>query len=131
MQRTKKILIHLLILSVLALPILLHADLGGTKEGLVTCKDNCQWNELLGMVNRIVKFILFDLVLPISAIMFAYAGILLVTSGGSSEAKSKAKGIFTNVALGLILAVGAWLIISTILQLLGYDGSWIGLKLGV
>ncbi len=56
--------------------------------------------------------------------MFAYAGFELVTSGGSTEKKSKAKSIFTSVAIGLIIAAAAFLIIQTVLSIVGYDKSW-------
>lgn len=78
------------------------------------------------LFNKVIRFILFDIVVPIAAIMFAYAGFLLVTSGGSSEARTKANTIFTNTVWGLVIAVAAWLIIRTILSTLGYDGAWIG-----
>ena len=108
------------------------SDVG--KGGLVKCgterdKDNnitnpCGFNDVLTLINTIVKFILFNLALPIAAIMFAYAGFELVTSGGSTEKKSKAKEIFTNVAIGLIVIAVAFLIIQTILSIVGYDQSW-------
>ena len=79
------------------------------------------------MVNRIVDFILKDLVLPIAAIMFAYAGFLLITSGGeAAQARTKAKDIFTNTLLGLLIAMAAFLIIKTLLHILGFNGAWIG-----
>jgi len=81
---------------------------------------------LMKMINKVVNFILFTMAVPIAAIMFAYAGFLLVTSGGETSKRTKAKSIFTNVAIGLVLAVAAWLIINTILSILGFDGSWIG-----
>jgi hypothetical protein len=101
--------------------------------GLVPdCSPNCQWNDLLEMVNRVINFFLFSMVVPIAAIMFFYAGLLLVTSGGeSSEAKTKAKSIFLNTVIGLVIAIAAWLIITTLLSILGYDGTWIGLKIGI
>lgn len=104
-------------------------------EGLVTCgrgadqsvENTCGFKDIMIMINNIITFILTKLALPVCALMFAYAGFILVTAGGeSSEAKSKAKGIFTNAAVGLMLVAGAWLIIKTILTTLGYDGGWIG-----
>ena len=99
----------------------------GTKAALADDNPNndvCEglngWNNLMTLVNNVVNFVLFKLALPIAAIMFVYAGFELVTSGGSSEKKSKAKKIFTNVAIGLILAAAAWLIVNTILVLLEY-----------
>jgi hypothetical protein len=86
----------------------------------------CNFKDAMTLVNTIITFILFSLVLPVSAIMFAYAGFKLVTSGGSTEARSKAKSIFTSALIGLVIAAAAWLIIRTILSILGYDGAWIG-----
>ena len=107
--------------------------------GLVPCSNTpdasgkilqpCDFNALMDLVNNIITFILFYMAIPIAAIMFAYAGFLLITAGGG-EAKTKAKGIFTNAVLGLLLAAAAWLIVSTILSILGYEGAWIGLKIG-
>ncbi len=97
--------------------------------GLVDCTNNCQWNDLLALVNKVIHFILFDLSLPIAAIMFAYAGVLLITSGARTENRAKAKEIFINTLYGLLLAVAAWLIVMTILNIVGYQGDWIGFPL--
>ena len=86
----------------------------------------CDFNAFMALINKVIRFILFALAIPIAAIMFAYAGFLMVTSGGSTEARGKAKKIFTNAAYGLVIAATAWLIVRTILSILGYDGAWIG-----
>lgn len=106
----------------------LPTDLSTKGLGLTAAcpKNGCGFNELLGMINKVIKFIIFDLAVPIAAIMFAYAGIILLTSGGNETQKGKAKKIFGGVAIGLVVAAAAWLIIETILKTLGYDGSWIG-----
>ena len=100
--------------------------------GLVPCGTTanpkpCDFNQLMNLVNTVIKFILYDMVIPIAAIMFAYAGFLMVTAGQeTSGARTKAKSIFTNAVIGLIFAVAAFLIVRTILSILGYQGSWIG-----
>ena len=104
----------------------------GADSGLVTCGTTanptpCDFNGLMETVNKVVNFFLFRMALPIAAIMFAYAGFLLVTSGGEAGKRTKAKDIFMNVALGLVFAAAAWLIIHTVLNIVGFDGSWIGL----
>ena len=87
----------------------------------------CGFGEFLNLVNRVVSFILFSLVVPIAAIMFFYAGFIMITSGGeSADGRTKAKKIFTNAVIGLVLAAAAWLIVNTILSILGYSGTWIG-----
>ena len=121
MRKTKQILFIILIFSTLITPFFSYA------AGLVPCAgSDCNFNALMTLFNKVIRFILFDIVVPIAAIMFAYAGFLLVTSGGSSEARTKANTIFTNTVWGLVIAVAAWLIIRTILSTLGYDGAWIG-----
>jgi len=106
----------------------LPEDLSTKGLGLTAAcpKTGCGFNELLEMVNKVVKFIIFDLAIPVAAIMFAYAGIILLISGGDPSKKTKAKEIFLGVVIGLVVAAAAWLIIETILKTLGYDGSWIG-----
>lgn len=98
--------------------------------GLIPCDGSaekpCDFNALMMLINKIISFILFALALPIAAIMFAYAGFLMVTSGGSAESKGKAKNIFTNAVFGIVIAAGSWLIVKTILTILGFDGGWIG-----
>lgn len=86
----------------------------------------CDFNYFLFMINKIINFILTVLALPLAAIAFAYAGFLLLFSGGQSSQREKAKSIFWNTAKGLIIIAACWLIVSTILSVLGYDGAWIG-----
>ena len=126
-QFTLSILAFITVFLFLLLPVVSLAQ-----DGLVTCDNitqNCDFNALMAMVNKVISFLLIDLALPLAAIMFAYAGILMVTGAGKEESRTKAKGIFFNTVLGLVLAIAAWLIISTILGILGYNGSWIGLHI--
>jgi hypothetical protein len=101
-------------------------DLSTKGGGLVPAcpSGGCGFNEFLTMVNNVVHFVIFEMAVPIAAIMFAYAGFLLVTSGGETSKREKAKKIFWNVALGLIFAVAAWLIVHELLNVVGYDSTW-------
>jgi len=133
MKKFAKISIFLLIFATLTMPLLSLAA-----ESLVQCgtqvdasgkvTNPCGFTDFLSLVNRVITFVLFDLALPIAAIMFAWAGFLMVTAGGSTERVGKAKRIFTNVAIGFIIAVIAFLVVRTILALLGFKGDWIGFK---
>lgn len=89
-------------------------------NGNISPSDLCDFDAFMKLINIVINFILFYMAMPIAAIMFFYAGFKLVTSGGNSEARGKAKNIFTNAVIGLVLAVGAWLIIKTILSILYY-----------
>src|SRR3989338_2016494 len=54
----------------------------------------------------------------LAAAAFAYAGILLLTSGGSEGKKDEAKKIFTKVLIGYLWILGAWVIVYTIVNVL-------------
>ncbi len=66
----------------------------------------------------------------LSAILFAYAGWTLMTAGGEGKV-SEARKIFSNVTVGLILILAAWLIVDLIMKILvnqsysdGILGPW-------
>ena len=117
MKKILKIVIPVLMFMILIMPVISSA------AGLVACKDNCGWNELMTLVNTVINFVLFTLALPIAAIMFAVAGIMLLTSGGDHSKKTKAKDLFLGVVIGLVVAASAWLIVHTILSILGYTSA--------
>ena len=124
MKKVSRVAAYLFVFMALTIPVASLAD-----NGLVPCDNvttKCDFNQLMTLVNTVIKFILFDLAIPIAAIMFVYAGIKLVFSGGSTEGRDVAKRIFTNAALGLVIAAAGWLIIRTLLSIMGYNGAWIG-----
>lgn len=136
----KKFLISFFMISVLVTPVLAMAFTYNPDTGLIPCSntaddkgviadsDLCDFNALMTLINNLINFAIFYLALPISAIMFAYAGFIMVTAGESaSEARSTAKGIFLNTVYGLVIALMCWVIVHSIFEILGYQGGWIGL----
>ena len=135
----KKILNLILILCILAYPFITNAQLIPCGQTVVEKNSTgqiisssiphpCTFNDLVTLVNNLVDFIFVKISLPIAAIMFTYAGFKLMFSGGQVEAKSKAIKIFTNVAFGLVIIAGSWVIIHTIISILGDEigYKWIG-----
>ena len=128
----KKLAISIVIFLMLSAPVFSSAVLVpcGVTDPLVIAvhpgyDKPCDFTAFMTLINTGITFIFYNMVIPIAAIMFAYAGFLMVSSGGSAESRSKAKSIFTNAVWGLVIAAGAWLIVKTILTFLGYDGAWI------
>src|SRR3990167_1410587 len=121
MKKTTKILLTLFIFSMLIIPIFSLAYKLG--DPLVPCGTSatapCKFDDIIKLINNVINFILTYMVIPIVAILFAYAGFLLVTSGGQDSARTKAKDIFTNAVFGLIIAFAAWLIVKLTLSILG------------
>ncbi len=126
-------------IMVLVIPSISFAQDLDWKNGLVKCgtgavdkttgkiSDECDFNALMDLINRLINFILVGLAVPIAAIMFAYAGFTMLAVGGESAGgMEKAKSVFSNTVLGLVAIACAWIVIHTILSVLGYEGSWIG-----
>ena len=136
MQKIKKFVIRnwafVVILVLLIIPALSFAQQLNAPgpNGLVPCDNSasspCGFPQLMTLVNNVINFILYGMVIPIAAILFTYAGFEMVTSGGSTEKRGLAKKVFTNVVIGLIISMACWLIVKLLLGILGYNGAWIG-----
>ncbi|PIQ66993.1 MAG: hypothetical protein COV95_01115 [Candidatus Zambryskibacteria bacterium CG11_big_fil_rev_8_21_14_0_20_40_24] len=94
---------------------------GNPPSSLIVCDDApgpggarpanpCTFNKLIEFVQTIITFLIYISV-PLASISFAYAGFLLMTSGGSESKKDKAKLVFTKTAIGFAVVIGAWLVI--------------------
>ncbi|MSR70956.1 lytic transglycosylase domain-containing protein [Candidatus Kaiserbacteria bacterium] len=97
-------------------------------NGLVGCNSaaTCGLCAFTSLFQNIINF-LIGLTVPLSALLFAWAGILYFTSVGSPERTGKAKKIFFTVAIGLIIAMGGWLGIQTLLKTVlapGFYQDW-------
>lgn len=101
-------------------------DASSEKGGLVpACPiTGCGFPELILLISNIITFLLFTIATPLAALIFAYAGIMLLTSGGDTGKLKTAKKIIGNLLIGYVIALAAWLIINTILSKLGFHGSW-------
>src|SRR3989344_4216521 len=127
----KKFLLFIFIFLILIMPVVSYAQTSPPPTtqswtGLVPCGTNanpkpCEFKDFIDLINNVIKFILVYMAVPIAAIMFVYAGVLLVASGAIPENRSKAKSIFTNTLIGLVLAVACWLIVKALLFILEYQ----------
>ncbi|HET8580866.1 MAG TPA: hypothetical protein VFL98_00130 [Candidatus Paceibacterota bacterium] len=79
-----------------------------------TFKD-CTFCDLMQLIQNILNFILFLAIISGGA-LFAYAGWLYATSSGSGSQVSRAHTIFKNVAIGLVVVVGAYTIVDTLMK---------------
>ncbi|MDO8522487.1 MAG: hypothetical protein Q7S08_04395 [bacterium] len=62
----------------------------------------------------------------LSAILFAYAGIIYVTNIANHGEITKAKNIFSNVLIGLVIILASWLVIDTLMKILVNEKAIIG-----
>ena len=87
-------------------------------KGLVPCggqgEPACSVSCFFVLIDNVMKFLLYEISLPLAATAFMVAGIYLV-AGGSENAIKRGKSIFVSTVIGLFIAFGAWLIIDMIL----------------
>ena len=102
---------YVILTSVFLLPLVTSAQ-------LVPCTDNCNFDDLITLVQRVIDFLIKDIASPIAALMFVYAGYLYLTAGDETEKVSTARQIFISVFWGYVIILGAWLIVRFILNYL-------------
>jgi hypothetical protein len=110
---------------VIVFPFLVFAQGAGLPSAIVPCDGvNCTVCDLATLAQNIINVGVFIFVFYAAA-MFSYAGFLYLTSAAVDKV-GDARKILTNVTLGLIVLLSAWLIIDTIMKsLLGGDfGPW-------
>ncbi len=88
-----------------------------------TTTQTCTFGDVMKLFTNIIDFLLFLIAPIIATSLLLYGGVLILFSGGSTEQVSKAKGIFSKALVGLLLAMGAWLIIKFVMQQLGYNDT--------
>jgi len=90
-------------------------------QGLISCgyDEQCNFTDVIGLVNDLINFILTRLILPIAAIMLVYTGFLYLS--GKQANVEKAHSVFPKVIIGLIIILASWLIVRAILYALGID----------
>ena len=94
---------------------------------LIVCTGpDCTFGDLIVLAqNLITDLILLSTILAVA--VFAFAGIKLITSGGSEGARKEAIEMFRKVLIGYLWILGAWLLVYTITNVLLKTGySFLG-----
>jgi hypothetical protein len=107
-----------------ALPGIVN-DQGQQINGLIPCDGGalgngpgaCTFNSLLRLGLNVMYYLIY-IAVPFAAISFAWAGFLYMTSAGNPSRASRGRQIFTNVGIGLVIILAAWLIVYTITSVL-------------
>ena len=90
---------------------------------IVPCNGpDCNVCHLVQLAQNLINIGIF-ITIALSAMTFAYAGFLYLSSGGNPGQAAKARGIFTNVAIGLVLILGAWIGVVTLMKTVVDEGS--------
>lgn len=120
----KKLSTHLIVALVVMIPLLVF---GQDNKGLIPCDGvsanggvECTWTHFFQVIGDVMKYV-YILAFSISTVLFAYAGILLMTSQGDTGKVTQAKGIFKNVIIGITIMFLSYWVVWTILKGLKVD----------
>lgn len=83
----------------------------------------CQLCHLWQLFNNIVNFAIFNIAVPGSVLLFAASGIMYLTSGGDPSRISRAKQIWMNTIIGLVIIFASWMVVNTLMNTLGSNAQ--------
>ena len=95
-------------------------DLLAQSFNLIVCDgtvEPCTFSHLIELAQNLINALII-LSTFFATAAFAYAGFILLTSGGSESKKDEAKKVFTKVLIGYLWILGAWLLVYTITSVL-------------
>jgi len=91
--------------------------------GLVPCggpgEPACQLCHLFVMFDKIIDFVLINLIPPLAVLMLVIGGVMFIFAAESPTWVTRGKSIMTSVVIGLIIIYAAWLIIGLFFQVIG------------
>jgi hypothetical protein len=82
-----------------------------------TAPGACNIAAFITWIRQIIQFLLI-IAIPIGVIFIVYGGFVIMTAGGSEEKVKSGRKIITASVIGVAIAFGAWLIITTINRIL-------------
>lgn len=119
-----RVIVFTILLTVLFVPVVASAQIFGGP--IVPCGGpdgpECNACQLVKMADNLIKFFV-GMAVVVATLMFTWAGIKYATSGTKPDQISEAHKIFFNVLIGLIVVLGAWLIIDLILMAIPSEGT--------
>lgn len=87
-----------------------------------TNPDECGFDEFIQLIANAMG-LLMAIALSLSTLLFSIAGFRYVTAAGNTGQIESAKKIFFNVAIGLAIVFGAYLIVQVVVSVLGVEGG--------
>ncbi len=94
-------------------------------SGLIPCDgDDCSLNSVMQLINTLMNFFFKTLLLPLFVFMVLYLGYSYITAQGKPGMHAKLGSMAKHMVGGLVLMLCAWLIVKTILVILGYNDTF-------
>lgn len=78
----------------------------------------CSICHLYILTGNLINFVIYNIAIPLAALMFLVAGVYLIFSGGSEERIKTGRTIFQNTVIALVIIFCAWVFLNTLFQYL-------------
>ncbi len=95
---------------------------GASKDAQGNPTVECDFNQLLNMINRVIKFLLY-LSIPLILGIIIYTAFKFLTANGDPGKLADAKKMLIPVAIGLFWVLAAYIVVYTVLDKLLADGT--------
>lgn len=83
----------------------------------------CGFDQFIQLIANIMGALMV-IALSLATILFSFAGFKYVTAAGNPSQIESAKKVFLNVAIGLAVVFGAYLLIQVLVSVLGVDNNF-------
>lgn len=118
---------YLIFLAIFCL-IMVLSPLFASAAGLIPCGGSapeipCKPCHFFLLIKNVFNFIAFQLAPPVAVFLFLIAGFLLLISAGGQEKITQAKKLFINVVVGLVVVYVSWLLVGTLINVIGASGN--------
>ncbi|MEX0652050.1 MAG: pilin [Candidatus Paceibacterota bacterium] len=102
---------------------LITPDVSYAQSGLVPCGNGveCTVCHVGILAENVINFIV-NVSFIVAAILFAYAGFLLFTAGADPSQVTKARKMFTDTLIGIVIILTSWLVVNVLLTALTGKG---------
>ena len=100
-------------------PLVASAKGPGGVLGIPCDGVNCTSEDVFILINNLIKFAITKLFFPIFIVAILYVGWSYLTAGGDTKKVANVKQMAWHMFLGVILVLAAWLIVKTVLDVLG------------
>jgi len=105
----------------------LEEGMGPQQVRWVEAKYNpCQLCHLAVVFQRIINFILLQVVFPVATLLLVIGGAMFFLYAENPQKVEQAKTLLTSVVIGLVIIFSAWLVVGTFFTAIGVQ-RWTGL----
>lgn len=105
------------------------------EEGIVQCggptEDPCTICDIPVTIDRLIDYVIKNFVTPAAILMVMVGGFMILTAGPSPQRVETGKKILTNTLIGILIIFFSWMIVNTILVVLGTSRGGVGGFLGI